>query len=98
MLSPGNLEFKKVFEKAKFTAGTFDGASSGDLAVCSISAHVVDPDEASRVKYFLGMKQEKGAQDDEGVWHYKTAELQEELVRVWALETISSILRLPHII
>jgi hypothetical protein len=65
-------------------AGTFDGASDGDLAASFISAHVEDLDTSARAKYFLGMKHEKAELKD-GVWHYKTAKLQEQVVRVGAL-------------
>lgn len=63
-------------------AGTFDGASSGSLAVSSVSAHVVDSASGEKMELFLGMKHEAGELGSDGVWHYKTSELQEKLVRV----------------
>jgi len=47
-----------------------------------VSAHVVDSASGEKMELFLGMKHEAGELGSDGVWHYKTSELQEKLVRV----------------
>jgi hypothetical protein len=43
---------------------------------------MIDPESAKKYKFFLGMKHEKGQLGDDGIWHYKTAELQCSVVTV----------------